>query len=86
MTPEQKIILDAAEMLLAANNKFLEYYNRVLPDLREKARTNPTPLPHPAEDILDSLHVALIEFKILGQHIGFNLEPVFKNFQLCAPV
>jgi hypothetical protein len=81
MTKEQKIILDAAEMLIAANNKFAEYYAAIFP-------TIPVLPPNgqfmvPAERVVVSFLEVREDLLALGKEINLDLEPTFKQFIEC---
>jgi len=77
MTREQKLILEAVDLLIVANNKFIEYY-----DTLGSISFNPTAL-HPAEECAIAFLTAKMHLRRIAADHALNINPQLKAFRLC---
>jgi hypothetical protein len=77
MTREQQLIHDAVDVLIQANNKFIQYYEIIGP-----SSFKPHAL-HPAEECAIAYLQARIHLKRIASDLGLNVEPQLKAFMLC---
>jgi hypothetical protein len=77
MTQQQQLILEAVDLLVATNNKFIEYYDTLVP-----IAFNPNAL-HPAEECAIAFLTARMHLRRIASDNALNINPLLKAFKLC---
>jgi hypothetical protein len=77
MRTEQRIILEAADLLIVANNKFIEYY-----DIAARTPFKPQAL-HPAEECAIAYMIARIHLRRIAEDLGLNINSQLRAFRFC---
>jgi hypothetical protein len=76
MPTQQEIIVHAADLLVEANNCFIEYYQTVVHEFRKEAL-------HPAEEMAINLLTARIHLGRICEDHGIDIQPLLWHFKLC---